>query len=79
MLRRHVERFEVVVVVFELGSFDDEEAEAEEDRLDALAQERQRVAMTEQGDAAGQRDVDRIAGRTRRARAARRAAPRRCS
>ena len=28
MLRRHVERFEVVVVVLELGPFDDEEAHA---------------------------------------------------
>ena len=32
MLRRHVERFEVVVVVLELGPFDDEEAHAREDR-----------------------------------------------
>ena len=47
MLRRHVERFEVVVVVLELGAFDDEEAEAREDRFDALAQERQRMAMAD--------------------------------
>ena len=39
MLRRHVERFEVVVVVFELGPLDDEEAEAGEDGLDLLAQD----------------------------------------
>ena len=39
VLGRHVEGFEVVVVVFELGTFDDEEAEAGEDRLDALAQQ----------------------------------------
>ena len=39
MLRRHVERFEVVLVVFELGPLDDLEAHAREDGLDALAQD----------------------------------------
>src|SRR4051812_44887005 len=59
MLRRHVERFEVVVIVFELGPLDDEEAEAEEDRLDPLAQQRQRMAMADERRTPGQRDVDR--------------------
>ena len=62
MLRRHVERFEVVVVVLELGPFDDEEPEAREDRLDALAQQRQRVAVADARRAARQRDVDGAAG-----------------
>ncbi len=39
MLGRHVERFEVVIVVFELGAFDDQEAEAREDGFDALAED----------------------------------------
>src|SRR5262245_22374359 len=69
MLRRHVERFEVVVVVLELGAVDDEEAEPREDRLDALAQDRQRMAMTDPGRAARERDVD---GAGRRPRGARR-------
>ena len=47
VLRRHVERFEVVVVVFELGPLDDEEAEAREDGLDALAQDGQRMAVAD--------------------------------
>jgi hypothetical protein len=47
VLGRHVERFEVVVVVFELGTFDDEEAEAGEDRLDALAQQAQRMTVAD--------------------------------
>ena len=34
---RHVERFEVVVVVFDLRAFEDLEAHAREDGLDALA------------------------------------------
>ena len=63
MLRRHVERFEVVVVVFELGALDDEEAEAGEDRLDALAQDRQRMAVADARTTAGQRDVDGVGRR----------------
>ena len=65
MLGRHVERFEVVVVVFELGTFDDEEAEAREDRLDALAQQAQRMTVADGRRASRQRDVDRAPGRTR--------------
>ncbi len=58
MLRRHVERFEVVVVVLELRPVDDQEAEAREDRFDALAKNRQRMPMADSPNAAGQRDVD---------------------
>ena len=59
MLGRHVERFEVVVVVLELGPFDDLVAHAREDGLDALAQQGQRMAVADRRRAAGQRDVDR--------------------
>ena len=47
MVLRHVERFEVVVVVLELGALDHEEPHATEDGFDALAQQRQRMAMAE--------------------------------
>ena len=68
MLRRHVERFEVVVIVLELGPLDDQEPHAQEDGLDPLAQQRERMAMAEQRRAARQRDVDRVAGRAARRR-----------
>ena len=64
MLGRHVERFEVVVVVLELGPFDDEEAEAGEDRFDALAQQAQRMTVADGRCPARQRDVDRAPGGT---------------
>src|SRR4029079_15002683 len=66
VLRRHVERFEVVVVVLELGALGDEEAEAQEDRLDALAQQRERMAMADERRPPGQRHVDGVAGGTLR-------------
>ena len=66
MLGRHVERFEVVVVVLELGPLEDEEAHAAEDRFDALAQQRQRMAVAERRGPARQRDVDRVRRRARR-------------
>ena len=47
MLRRHVERFEVVVVVLDLGPLEDLVAHAAEDRLDLLADERERMAVAE--------------------------------
>ena len=68
MLRRHVERFEVVVIVLELRPLDDQETHAEEDRLDALAQERQRMPVPEERRASRQRDVDRVARRAARGR-----------
>ena len=43
MIRRHVERFEVVVVVFDLRAFEDLVAHAGEDVLDLLAHAHQRV------------------------------------
>ena len=69
MLGRHVERFEVVVVVFELGPFDDQKPEAREDRFDALAKDGQGMTVADRRYAARQRDVD---GSGRRARGARR-------
>ena len=54
-----------MVVVLELGPFEDEEPHAAEDRLDALAQERQRMAVAERRAAARQRDVDRAGRRPR--------------
>ncbi len=59
MLGRHVQRFEVVPVVFELRAVDDLVAHAGEDVLDALAHEGERVAAAGRRHAAGQRDVDR--------------------
>ena len=64
---RHVERFEVVVVVLDLGAFEHLVAEAREDLLHLLAHEAERMAVAEQRRAAGQRDVD-GAGRTARRR-----------
>ena len=57
MLFRHVERFEVVVVVFDLGAFEYLVAETGEDVLHLLAHEAERMAMAEHGCASGQRDV----------------------
>ena len=59
MLGRHVERFEVVVVVFELVALDDEKPEAREDGFDALAEDGERMAVTDARPASRQRDVDR--------------------
>jgi hypothetical protein len=59
MLLRHVQRFEVVPVVFELGAVDDLVAHAEEDVFDALAHLRQRMPASEHGHAAGQRQFER--------------------
>ena len=47
-----------MIVVFELGSLDDEESEAREDGLDLLSQDREWVPMADSGPSAGQRDVD---------------------
>ena len=49
MVRRHVERFEVVVVVFELGPLDDEEPHAAEDGFDASRSSVKRMTMAERG------------------------------
>jgi hypothetical protein len=65
VLRGHVERLEVVVIVLELGPLHDEKAHAGEDGLEPLPEERQRMAMPEERRASGQRDVDRVAGGAR--------------
>ena len=66
MLRRHVERFEVVVIVFDLGAFEDLVAEAREDLDHFIADQTERMTMPELRHAAGQRDVDRVGGTPRR-------------
>jgi hypothetical protein len=62
MLRRHVERFEVVVIVLDLRAFEHLIPEAREDLDHFIADQAERVTMTELRDAAGQRDVDRVGG-----------------
>ncbi len=62
MLGRHVQGFEIVVVVFELGALDDEETHPAEDRFDALAQQRQGMAVAEGRQTPRQGHVD-AAGR----------------
>jgi hypothetical protein len=47
MLRRHVERLEVVVVVFDLRPLEDLVAEAGEDALHFFADEAERMAIPE--------------------------------
>ena len=59
MLRRHVERLEIVVVVLDLRPLQDFEAETREDLLDLLPQHRERVPMAKPHRPAGERDVDR--------------------
>ena len=66
MLRRHIERFEIVVVVFDLGTLEHLIAHAREDRLDLFAHDCQRMAMADRRLAAGERDIDRADGRFRR-------------
>ena len=66
MFRRHIERFEVVVVVLDLGAFEHLIAQAREDRLDLLAHDRQRMAVANRRSAAGQRDIDGADRRFRR-------------
>ena len=46
MVRRHVERFEVVVVVLDLGAFEHLIAEAREDLLHLVADEAERMARS---------------------------------
>ncbi len=58
MLGRHVQRVEAVPLVFDLRTFDRREAHTREDLLHAVANERQRMAVTEGRFAAGQGDVD---------------------
>ena len=66
MLGRHVERFEVVVVVFDFGPFEHLVAEAREDLLHLFAHQAERMAKAEDRRAAGQRHVHRAGGPARR-------------
>ena len=61
MVLRQIECLEVVVVLLDLRAFLDGEAHAEEDVLDALERQRQRMQMAERLLAARQRDVDLLA------------------
>jgi hypothetical protein len=74
MLRRHIEGFEVVVIVLDLGPFDHHEPEPREDVLDPLAEQAERMPVAERGPAAGKRHVH---GMARRACPHRRVDPRR--
>ena len=64
MLARHVERLEVVILVFELGALDDDEAHSREDRFDAIAKDGQGMAMANRGNASAERDIHRAARRS---------------
>ena len=66
VLGRHVERLEVVEVVFDFGAFEDLVAHAREDVLDLLTDAHQRMHVTERCESAGQRDVDGAGRRPRR-------------
>ena len=67
MIGGHIERFEVVIVVFDLGAFEHLVAEAREDLDHFIADQAERVTMAKLRRAAGQRDVDRVGGtRSRR-------------
>jgi hypothetical protein len=73
MIRRHVERFEVVVVVFDLGPFEHLVAHVGEDVLDLLPHLHQRMHAPDRHRARGQRDIH---GAGRRPRRFKRGAPR---
>ena len=60
MLRRHVERFEVVIVVFDLRAFEDLITETREDRADFVTDQTDRMAKSQRRREAGERHVDRI-------------------
>ena len=63
MFGGHVERFEVVPVVFEFGAVDDLIAHAGKDVFDALAHLRERMTAADRGHPARQRDIDRARDR----------------
>ena len=65
MVQRHVQGFEVVDVVFDLGALQHLVAHADEDVLDLLAQLHQRVNAPHRAIARGQRDVHGAGRRTR--------------
>ena len=58
MMRREIQRLEVVPVVFDLGTVGEVEAEPREDLVDALERARDRMQAAALAVAAGQRDVD---------------------
>ncbi len=58
MVRREIQRFEIVIVVFDLGTFGDIVAEPREDLGHAVERARDRMQPAALGATAGQRDVD---------------------
>ena len=63
MVRREVQRLEVVPVVLDLGAIDALVAEPREDRRDALQRPGDRMDAAALAIAAGQRNVDRLGGK----------------
>ena len=61
MVFRQIQRFKIEVIFLDFRAFLDGEAHAEEDVLDALERQRQRMQMAERLRAARQRDVDFLA------------------
>src|SRR4030095_14740835 len=63
MIRRHVQRLEVVEVVFDFGPLEDLVALVREDVFDLLPYQHQRVDVADRAHARGERDVPRARGR----------------
>src|SRR3989442_2665887 len=59
VFRRHVQCVEAVPLVFGFRTFDNGESHAREDLFELVADDGQRMTVTEERHAAGQRDVDR--------------------
>ena len=77
MVGRHVERFEVVIVVFDFGAFENLVAHAREDVLDLLTHLHERMHAPERQPSAGQRHVHRAGRHLRRLQFLRRVGERR--
>jgi len=65
MVGRHVECFEIVIVVFDFGAFEDLVAHARENILDLLTDAHERMHASDGDLPAGERDVDGAGGWTR--------------
>src|SRR5688572_15288413 len=66
MIRGHVERFEVVVVVFDFGAFEHLVPEARKDLDYFIADQAERMTVAELRPAPRQRNVHRVSGTPRR-------------
>ena len=58
MVSRHVERFEIVIVVLGFGPPQDLESQPGKDGLDLFSERRERVTVSEPNRSAGEGDVD---------------------